>query len=223
MFSLSRNLGSSIGISVVETLLTRNTQTVACVACRARHAVQSAHPCAVSGRSAERCNALSALNAQVTEQAAMIAYNDNFKLMLWLSLAAIPLLLVAAQGRRRAAQRRSGRRRVIRACCADRHHWNTRADARPLCCCACWRRSRRVSVGPNFKRPEPPAAARYTSIHSPLETATRPARNMWRSGKRSRATGGRCSARSSIDGVVKQALEHNRTLEAAAQTLARVA
>ena len=28
----------------------------------------------------------------------MIAYNDNFKLMLWLSLAAIPLVLVAAQG-----------------------------------------------------------------------------------------------------------------------------
>jgi DHA2 family multidrug resistance protein len=41
---------------------------------------------------------LSALNAQVTEQAAMIAYNDNFKLMFWLSLAAIPLLLLLRKG-----------------------------------------------------------------------------------------------------------------------------
>ena len=38
--------------------------------------------------------ALSALNAQVTEQAAMIAYDDNFKLMMWLALAAIPLVLL---------------------------------------------------------------------------------------------------------------------------------
>jgi DHA2 family multidrug resistance protein len=34
----------------------------------------------------------------VTEQAAMIAYNDNFKLMFWLSLAAIPLLLLLRKG-----------------------------------------------------------------------------------------------------------------------------
>ena len=37
---------------------------------------------------------MSSLNATVTEQAAMIAYNNDFKLMLVLSLAAIPLVFL---------------------------------------------------------------------------------------------------------------------------------
>lgn len=37
---------------------------------------------------------LAALNAQVTQQAAMVAYDDNFKLMMWLALAAIPAVLL---------------------------------------------------------------------------------------------------------------------------------
>jgi MFS transporter, DHA2 family, multidrug resistance protein len=97
MFSLARNLGSSIGISVVETLLTRNTQKA--------HAslVQHVTPFnplihAQFPGGAPSLQRLSALNAQVTEQAAMIAYNDNFKLMFWLSLAAIPLLLLLRKG-----------------------------------------------------------------------------------------------------------------------------
>ena len=40
LFSLMRNVGSSIGISVVETLLTRNTQVDALAPGRAGHAVQ---------------------------------------------------------------------------------------------------------------------------------------------------------------------------------------
>jgi DHA2 family multidrug resistance protein len=94
MFSLSRNLGSSIGISVVETLLTRNTQTA--------HASLAEHVTPFSplihAQGAQTLQRLSALNAQVTEQAAMIAYNDNFRLMFWLSLAAIPLLLLLRKG-----------------------------------------------------------------------------------------------------------------------------
>jgi DHA2 family multidrug resistance protein len=38
------------------------------------------------------------LNATVTEQASMIAYNDDFKLMTVLSLAAIPLVLLLHKG-----------------------------------------------------------------------------------------------------------------------------
>jgi DHA2 family multidrug resistance protein len=97
MFSLSRNLGSSIGISVVETLLTRNTQTA--------HASLAEHVTPFSPLlhaqfpgGVPTLQRLSALNAQVTEQAAMIAYNDNFKLMFWLSLAAIPLVLLLRKG-----------------------------------------------------------------------------------------------------------------------------
>jgi DHA2 family multidrug resistance protein len=92
LFSLTRNLGSSIGISVVETLLTRNTQVV--------HAGLAAHvtPFSAVVRAQEphggaTLHSLTALNAAVTEQAAMIAYNDDFKLMMVLSLAALPLIL----------------------------------------------------------------------------------------------------------------------------------
>jgi MFS transporter, DHA2 family, multidrug resistance protein len=97
VFSLSRNLGSSIGISIVETLLTRNTQTA--------HASLAEHVTPFSPlvhaqfpQGAPSLHGLSALNAQITQQATMIAYNDNFKLMLWLSLAAIPLLLILRKG-----------------------------------------------------------------------------------------------------------------------------
>jgi MFS transporter, DHA2 family, multidrug resistance protein len=92
LFSLSRNLGSSIGISVVETLLTRNTQI--------SHASLTEHLTPFSSllRSQMPGNrdlhGLSALNAQITEQAAMIAYNDDFKMMMWLTIAAIPLVLL---------------------------------------------------------------------------------------------------------------------------------
>ena len=97
LFSLSRNLGSSIGISVVETLLTRNTQTA--------HASLAEHVSPFSPLmhaqfpvGAPGVHGLSALNARVTEQAAMIAYNDNFKLMFWLSLGTIPLLFLLRKG-----------------------------------------------------------------------------------------------------------------------------
>jgi MFS transporter, DHA2 family, multidrug resistance protein len=92
LFSLSRNLGSSIGISIVETLLVRNTQVA--------HASLGEHVTAFSPvvraqmGGAPGMHGLAALNGLVTEQANMIAYNDNFKLMLWVSLAAVPLVLL---------------------------------------------------------------------------------------------------------------------------------
>ncbi len=92
VFSLSRNLGSSIGISVVETLLARNTQIAH--SSLAQH-VSRFNP-AIQGRlasAAGQLHALGGLNASVTQQAAMIAYNDNFKLMTWMALAAVPLVL----------------------------------------------------------------------------------------------------------------------------------
>jgi MFS transporter, DHA2 family, multidrug resistance protein len=97
LFSLSRNLGSSIGISVVEMLLTRNMQTAH--ASLAEH-VTPFNPLmhALFPAGAPTLQRLSALNAQVTQQAAMIAYNDDFALMFWLSLGAIPLLLLLRKG-----------------------------------------------------------------------------------------------------------------------------
>ena len=97
IFSLTRNIGSSIGISVVETLLTRNTQIM--------HATLGAHVSpytpllrAQLAAGAPTLHTLAGLNATVTQQAAMIAYNDDFQLMMLLSLAAIPLVFLLRKG-----------------------------------------------------------------------------------------------------------------------------
>jgi MFS transporter, DHA2 family, multidrug resistance protein len=96
-FALSRNLGSSIGISVVETLLTRNMQIAH--ASLAEHVspfnpvMRAQMPVGMPGT-----RELAALNGQVTQQAAMIAYLDDFKMMLWLCLAAIPMVMFLRRG-----------------------------------------------------------------------------------------------------------------------------
>ena len=98
VFSLMRNIGSSIGISIVVTLVTRNTQIAhASLAGHvsyynpAMHGIAGALP---------TLRTLTGLNATVTQQAAMIAYNDDFQMMLVLSIAAIPLVLLFRKGAR---------------------------------------------------------------------------------------------------------------------------
>jgi DHA2 family multidrug resistance protein len=44
---------------------------------------------------------MEALNAEVTTQAAMVAYVDDFRFIMWVALAAIPLLLLLHEARRR--------------------------------------------------------------------------------------------------------------------------
>jgi DHA2 family multidrug resistance protein len=95
LFNLMRNLGSSIGISVVETLLTRNTQIV--------HAVLGEHltPYNIAGNSAYAANhiditttaGLAGLNGMLTNQAVMIAYIDDYQLMMVMTICIIPLLV----------------------------------------------------------------------------------------------------------------------------------
>ncbi len=97
VFSLIRNIGSSVGISVVTTLLTRNTQLM-----HSRLAEQvtpfndvlHAQAPGALGSAA----GLAALNATVSSQAAMIAYNDDFKLMMVLTLCAVPLVVLLRRG-----------------------------------------------------------------------------------------------------------------------------
>jgi DHA2 family multidrug resistance protein len=98
IFSLTRNLGSSIGISAVNTLFTRNTQIM--------HATLGEHMTRYSPvlraqlpDGPPSLRTLAGLNATVTEQASMIAYNNDFKLMMVLSLAAIPLVLLLRKAR----------------------------------------------------------------------------------------------------------------------------
>ncbi len=100
LFSLVRNVGSSVGISVVETLLTRNTQIMhsrlADHITPFNDVLQAQSPNAIT-----TAQGLAVLNQDVTNQAAMIAYNNDFKLMLVLTLCAIPLVLLLRSGRPR--------------------------------------------------------------------------------------------------------------------------
>jgi DHA2 family multidrug resistance protein len=96
LYNLSRNVGSSIGISVVSYLLTRNGQinhaTIANHVTATNHGFDNSavlhamSPWTAAGRAA--------LDQVVQMQAAIISYIDDFKLMMILSLAAIPLVLL---------------------------------------------------------------------------------------------------------------------------------
>ncbi|MGV7207306.1 MDR family MFS transporter [Oxalobacteraceae bacterium A2-2] len=93
IYSLIRNIGSSIGIALVQTLLVRNTQTVhAALAEKITSAnVGLATSQAYSVATPE---AAATLNNELTRQASMIAYVDDFWLMTILTLLVIPLLLL---------------------------------------------------------------------------------------------------------------------------------
>jgi DHA2 family multidrug resistance protein len=96
LYSLSRNIGSSIGISVVNSLLTRNTQVNHAEITRSVTSVNRMFedhtiarfwdPVSAAGRAA--------LDAMITQQAQIIAYMDDYKLLMIATLAAIPLLVI---------------------------------------------------------------------------------------------------------------------------------
>ena len=94
IFSLMRNIGSSVGISVVMTLLSRGTQiNHAEIGQRltpfdpaVQHLATTMHQPAAT--------ALAALNAEVTRQASAIAFLNDYWMMMVMTLLAIPLLLL---------------------------------------------------------------------------------------------------------------------------------
>jgi DHA2 family multidrug resistance protein len=96
LFSLVRNIGSSIGISLVSVMLTRNIQV--------NHAELGERLTAFSpgvnatahalGMNAGSSQFAAVLDQIATLQATMIAYVDDFKLMMWVTLAALPLVLL---------------------------------------------------------------------------------------------------------------------------------
>lgn len=92
-FNLQRNIGSAIGISIVQTLLTENTQLMH--ARLAEHVTRYAldNPAYLSSHvDPHMAGGLAALDGAINHQAAMIAYLDDYKLMMVLTLAVIPLL-----------------------------------------------------------------------------------------------------------------------------------
>jgi hypothetical protein len=87
LFSLVRNIGSSIGISIVTVLLTRNVQVnhASCrpASTRSTRTLRAMSPAAAQGDP----SALSRIDQLVNQQALMISYVDDFKLMMIVTLA----------------------------------------------------------------------------------------------------------------------------------------
>jgi DHA2 family multidrug resistance protein len=105
LYSLSRNIGSSIGISVVNSLLTINTQINHAEIARSVTDVNRAFEDGVIAQFLDPVTAAgrTALDAVVTQQALIIAYIDDYKLLMIATLTAMPLLVIF-----RKAQRSSG-------------------------------------------------------------------------------------------------------------------
>jgi DHA2 family multidrug resistance protein len=101
LLNLSRNIGGSVGISVVSTQLVRMTQvahadlahniTEQTIPTMDPTVLQTVFP--VAGPAA-----LAYINMEVTRQALFIAYLDDFKLMMIVTFAVLPLLLLMRRG-----------------------------------------------------------------------------------------------------------------------------
>jgi DHA2 family multidrug resistance protein len=102
LFSLIRNVGSSVGISMVTVILSQSTQI--------NHAQLAEHanpynplfraPWLPQGWSLDDPAGLAMVDQAVTAQAATIAYLNDFRLMMYVTLAAIPMLLFLRPPRR---------------------------------------------------------------------------------------------------------------------------
>jgi MFS transporter, DHA2 family, multidrug resistance protein len=105
LYNLSRNIGSSVGISVVNSLLVENTQANHAAIVQYVTPINRAfdnpavahiwNPLTAAGRAA--------LDAVVTQQALIIAYIDDYKFLMIATLAVVPLLLAFSKPRGPAA------------------------------------------------------------------------------------------------------------------------
>ncbi|MGH8428397.1 MAG: DHA2 family efflux MFS transporter permease subunit [Gammaproteobacteria bacterium] len=93
IFNLIRNIGSSIGISIVFTLLSRNVQENHAAIAESMNPFNSALTEFLHKVPMPRLEALGILNGEITRQATMIAYNDDFLLMSALMLLMVPFAM----------------------------------------------------------------------------------------------------------------------------------
>ena len=100
LLNLSRNIGGSIGISVVSTELVRLTQVSH--ADLAAHITQrnipSLNPALLENLGRYGNVALAFINGEITRQALFIAYLDDFKMMMIITFAILPLLFFMKRG-----------------------------------------------------------------------------------------------------------------------------
>ncbi|HEV2596606.1 MAG TPA: DHA2 family efflux MFS transporter permease subunit [Sphingomicrobium sp.] len=101
LLNLARNIGGSIGISVVSTELVRLTQiSHADLAAQiTQQTIPTADPTILqTAIPVVGPAALGLINAEITKQALFIAYLDDFKLMMIITFAVLPLLFLMKRG-----------------------------------------------------------------------------------------------------------------------------
>ena len=103
MFALVRNMGSGIGISIVtavlSTMIQVNHAELGNALTATAPAVMNQVPSLFTGSPV----VISQINGLVTQQAAMLSYLDDFVLMMWLSVLAVPLILMLRGPKKAAA------------------------------------------------------------------------------------------------------------------------
>jgi DHA2 family multidrug resistance protein len=102
VYNLARNLGSSVGVSVVNSLLTYNVQvnhaeitndvTAFNRLLNSPHVAAFWSPFTAGGRAA--------LDAVINQQAQIIAYDNDFKFLMCATLVTLPLLLLMRKPKR---------------------------------------------------------------------------------------------------------------------------
>jgi DHA2 family multidrug resistance protein len=102
LLNLSRSVGGSIGISVVTVLLAHNGQQSHSDLTQhiTQQALPQVSPAIMHGAPPLTDAVLMMADAEINRQALMIAYIDDFYMMMIVSLLAIPLLLLLKKGRR---------------------------------------------------------------------------------------------------------------------------
>ena len=105
IFSLIRSIGSSVGISIVATLLAQKTQI--------NHAELAERITPFSKPIQDMAGhtpwnlampqGIAAINGEITRQASMIAYIDNFTLMTWVTMLSLPLIFMLRRPKRTGA------------------------------------------------------------------------------------------------------------------------
>jgi DHA2 family multidrug resistance protein len=106
LLNLARNVGGSVGISIVSSQLVRMTQVAhADMASNIGSEVPIAAVSLLQSLGIPGGAALAFINAEVTRQAVFIAYLDDFKLMMIVTFAVLPLLLLMKKSGQSGGQR----------------------------------------------------------------------------------------------------------------------
>ena len=102
LLNLSRNIGGSIGISVVSTQLVRLTQIshADMAATITQNKLPAVNSALLENLAPYGNVALAYINAEITRQALFIAYLDDFKLMMMVTFVILPLLFFMKRGQK---------------------------------------------------------------------------------------------------------------------------